>query len=712
MRTPVSTGHAEAIIDSSDDAILSKDRDGIITSWNRGAERLYGYTAEEAIGEPISIIIPPQRAGEERRILTRILAGKHVDHYETERRRKDGSIVVISLSVSPIRDGDGEITGAAVIARDITAQRRAAERARRLHGLTESLSRAISSDRAARILIEEAVPALQADAATVALLDRAGENLTLIASYGYDEERLEAWSTFPVSGDLPMSVAVREGRPLWSDSAEDARRRFTDLAEAEFRFESLAVLPLMVEGRVNGAVAFSFREPREFSPEEQALMFAATQQAANALERAKLHEAEREARQRLAFIVRASEILGESLELDETLRRLAAVAVPQVADWFAVDLTSEDGMRNVVVSHVDPEKVDLARELRERYPPDPEAPTGLWNVIRTGEPELYPEIPDELLIESARDEEHLRVLRSLGFSSAMIVPLRAQGRNLGAVTFVAAESGRTYGEDDLSFAQELASHAALAIDNASRFKHEHEAAVTLQRALLPRRLPTLPGVELATRYLPAGPNVEAGGDWYDVIDLGADEAILVIGDVSGRGIAAASIMGSLRTAIQAYALDRLRPADIAERLGRLMVNLVGEEMATMFLLRFDIRSGRGEYVRVGHPPALVRHPDGFVSELRGRGSPPLGIAPELSVVADQVTLPRESTVLLYTDGLIERRGVPIDEGVRDLKTVLGRAPLDVEACLDTIIEELQPGAGEDDVAVLAVRLGSAPKGQA
>jgi serine phosphatase RsbU (regulator of sigma subunit) len=326
-------------------------------------------------------------------------------------------------------------------------------------------------------------------------------------------------------------------------------------------------------------------------------------------------------------------------------------------------------------------------------------------VIRTGRPELYSEIPDEMLTDAAEDDEHLRVLRELGMKSAMVVPLRAQGRTLGAATFVSAESGRSYGDDDLAFAQELASHAALAIDNASRFTQEHEAAITLQRALLPGALPELPGIELAARYRPAGPDVEAGGDWYDVIDLGGGELLLVIGDVSGRGIGAASMMGSLRTAIRAYAVDRLRPAEIAERLARLMDDLEGEQMATTFMLRVDVGSGRGEYVRAGHLPALVRDRDGNVSELLGQGSPPFGVLRDIPIVTEEVELPPESTVLLYTDGLIERRGIPIDRGVENLMELFGRAPAALEDCLDSIIAELQPEPTDDDVAVLGIRTG-------
>jgi serine phosphatase RsbU (regulator of sigma subunit) len=178
--------------------------------------------------------------------------------------------------------------------------------------------------------------------------------------------------------------------------------------------------------------------------------------------------------------------------------------------------------------------------------------------------------------------------------------------------------------------------------------------------------------------------------------------------VSGRGIGAASIMGSLRTGIRAYAVDRLGPSEIAERLGRLMDDLIGEGMATAFLLRANTRSGRGEYVRAGHLPVLVRDPDGSVSELRGSGAPPLGVRHEQSVRAEEVELPAGSTTLLYTDGLIERRGKPIDQSVDELKAALARAPGNLEECLDAIVEELLPDESHDDVAILGMRLPSPP----
>jgi PAS domain S-box-containing protein len=200
----VSQGLAEAIVESSDDAILSKDRDARITSWNPAAERLYGYTAEEAVGQHISLIIPPDRAGEERRILERILAGERIEHYETERVTAAGRIIDVSLTVSPIREPDGEIGGASVIAHDITDRRAVRERAERLQRATVELARAIDPERAVEVLLENALPALGANAAAVGLLDPDGAEVELVGSVGYSPA-VAQFGRMALDADLPMT---------------------------------------------------------------------------------------------------------------------------------------------------------------------------------------------------------------------------------------------------------------------------------------------------------------------------------------------------------------------------------------------------------------------------------------------------------------------------------------------------------------------------
>lgn len=693
-----------AIVSSSDDAILSKDAEGTITSWNPAAERIYGYTPEEAIGSHISMLVPPDRAGEEKRILARVLAGERMQHYETERRRKDGGIIAVSLTVSPVRDAAGAVTGASVIARDVSVRRRTEGLAARLQAVSSALAREITPARAIESLLEQAVAALGADAGAVGLVSAAGDEVELAGAAGYSESGLSGWMSFPLEAELPMSVAIRTGEPVWTRSGTELSERFPLLAGAEISFESLAVIPLGIEGRPTGALALSFRGDRDFDQEERAFLNAVAQQASFALDRARLYEAERLAGERLAFLAEATELLSGSLDLDATLRRLAEVATTRIADWCAIDLVDDGSeLRHVVVAHRDPEQVRLAEELRERYPTDPDADTGVPRVIRTGEAEVYAEIPDEMLVEAAQDDEHLRLMRELGLASAMVIPLQVRGRTLGAVTFVASESSRRFGDDDLTLAQELARRAALAVDNSMLFRREHEAALTLQRSLLPRSMPELAEVEFAARYYPAGAGLEVGGDWYEALALDNGRVGVTIGDIAGRGIRAASIMGRVGTALRAYVLDSHHPGEALARLDRLMREFDQPEMTTIFHLQLDPATGSAEYVRAGHPPAMLRSPDGRVTQLAGSGTPPLGVLAEVQVQQHSVEIPAGSMLLLFTDGLVERPGSDLGEGLGRLEAALAAAPADAEGCLDAIARQFDAETVPDDVAMLAMR---------
>ena len=288
--------------------------------------------------------------------------------------------------------------------------------------------------------------------------------------------------------------------------------------------------------------------------------------------------------------------------------------------------------------------------------------------------------------------------------SAMIVPLTARDRTLGALTLVAAESGQRYGPEDLRVTQELARHAALAVDNAMLYRREHEAALTLQRALLPHAIPAPKTVEVAVRYQPAGPGVEVGGDWYDVVETEPGQIGVVIGDVAGRGLKAATIMGNLRTALRAYILDGHEPAAAVERLDALMSEFDEPAMATLAYLEIDPVARRVDYVRAGHPPPLYRDPQGAVHDLNDQGSPPVGVAAAPSAFfSKELELEPGGILLLYTDGLVERRGEGIAVGLDRLRDALASAPPEAEACADAVIGALGGDDLADDAALVALR---------
>jgi len=506
-----------------------------------------------------------------------------------------------------------------------------------------------------------------------------------------------------------MSV-IATGRAELRPDVKDAPRIQIPREEEDLYDElaprSYMIVPLTARGRTIGALTFlSTIEGRHYGEADLDFAQHLARRFGLAVDNARLYQEAQNARDRLSFMARASELLSASLELDETLQQVAMLAVSSLADWCAIELRDDDGtLRNAAIAHVDPERVRMAAALRERYPIDEDDPSGVPNVIRTGRSELYPEIADELLVRGARDEEHLLLLRSVGLKSVLIVPLTARGRTLGAITLVSAESGRQYGVEDLRFAEELAHRAAVAVDNSRLYSREHNAAVTLQQSLLPRQLPEVPGVEFAARYLPATSELDVGGDWYDAIQLSDGSVGVAIGDVVGHGVEAAAVMGQFRNALRAYVLDGRGPDAAVERLNRLTRTFDQNDMATLVYVVLDTATGGFRFVRAGHPPPLIRDIQGNVEQLNGQGALPVGVAPNVRYPATSMKLEPGSTLLLYTDGLVERRGEPLEDGIAKLERVLADAPEPLEELCDHVLSALAAeDERDDDIALLAVR---------
>ncbi|HEY0375733.1 MAG TPA: ATP-binding protein [Pyrinomonadaceae bacterium] len=283
-------------------------------------------------------------------------------------------------------------------------------------------------------------------------------------------EKLYQWTAEEVLGQSIFSVTV----PVASDAlAHEIMEGIANVGHWEGEFvvrrkdgstfcaQVRDAVIADAEGRIRGYVGVSTDVTERKSIVESA------QRA-----RARAEAAER----RSAFLAQASAILASSLDYETTLATVSRLVVPEVADWCAVHVIEKDGsIQPLAVSHVDPSKVAVARELQDRYPLDPMEERGVTKAIRTGQPELFRDITDELLVEATRDSEQLRVLRALGIKSAMVVPMVVQGRALGAISFIAAESGRRYGPEDLSLAEDLAHRAALAVDNARLYQDAQEA---------------------------------------------------------------------------------------------------------------------------------------------------------------------------------------------------------------------------------------------
>ena len=420
-------------------------------------------------------------------------------------------------------------------------------------------------------------------------------------------------------------------------------------------------------------------------------------------------QAERDAVRRARFLAEAGALLDASMDAAETLDKLASLAVPEFADWCVVHLLDEDGdLETVAVAHSDPEKVRWAHELQARYAPRVDPDQGLGRVIQTGQPEVVHNVTSDLIAATAIDDEHHEILRELGIAAAVIAPLTAGGRTLGAISFVAAESGRRYSDDDVQLLVELGRRAGVAVENAMLYTERSRIAHTLQARLLPNSLPSPPGLELAARYRAAGQYNEVGGDFYDAFARAPDEWVVVIGDVSGKGPEAAALTALARYTIRSAALSDSSPANVLHRLNE---NLLHEEASQFITVAIAYLAPSLDTTEVrmalgGHPLPFVVRADGRVEQIGVPGTL-LGIRSDPRLFETATSLSPGDSLLLYTDGIIEAgsRSTPVGEAglARLLESMpRGVSPSELVATIDEAAQQADGGRARDDVALLAV----------
>ncbi|MDP9118063.1 MAG: SpoIIE family protein phosphatase [Actinomycetota bacterium] len=577
----------------------------------------------------------------------------------------------------------------------------ASEWSQRLGRVVAELAAARNRPELIRTVVTHAGEAVGATMATLSLVDAKSSTLGLIGIDGGSAAVERRWGSNALSAQIPACDALRARSMLVLSGRAAIAERYPGLLEPAEDEVSIVCLPLIAGDTALGVVGLRF--PASWQPDAQGAeylaMFAAT--CAQALQRIEALEDASASATKLALLAEASAELGSSLDYRSTLARVARLSVPTFGDWCAVAILDDGVLRTLAVEHVDPAKAEFAREMEARYPTDPEASTGAPNVVRTGVSELYPEVTDQMLVEGARDEEHLRLARSLGLHSVLIVPLAAHGRVLGTMTLASSESTRCYGPDDLLLAEDLARRAALAIDNAQLHSETREVALRLQRAVLPEPIADFDGWEVEGEYHPSG-RTEVGGDFYDVVNLPDGRVVALMGDVVGRGVAAAAAMAQMRAAIRAYIATDPDPAVVMSKLDR-MFELYGiSTLVTLVYGVIDRAVGTAELINAGHPPPLLVRAAG-VTLARTASAPPLGVS---GAHRESTTWPIEAgtTLLLYTDGLIEVRGEDIEAGLTrlsQLATGLNEARL--PAALSALVATVRDHHRDDDVSALAVR---------
>ncbi|GAA3494768.1 SpoIIE family protein phosphatase [Streptomyces prasinosporus] len=416
---------------------------------------------------------------------------------------------------------------------------------------------------------------------------------------------------------------------------------------------------------------------------------------------------------RLALLAETTTQLTSTLDVEQALRRLVGLVVPQLADWAIVDLITErDEVRRTVVVHAENGVLVYREDLQGPMPPVPQnsmmplsrALRGVSSALAG--PETYQGTPD-----SGIAVEQQRLFEETGIHSAAIAPIRGLREVLGALTLGRAQRPDPLTTADLPLLEDITRRAGLALDNARLYQRQRKVAETMQRHLLPQ-LPHVPGLQMTARYLAAPDASQVGGDWYDAFTLPDGATALAIGDVVGHDLDAAAGMAQIRNMLRAYAWSQQEPPSrIVERLDQAVLRITEVTMATMLFARMTVEGDRWRlwWTNAGHPPPLLVASDGrarYLTEghgiLLGAGSH--GPRPDASA-----ELPPGATLVLYTDGLIETPGRSLDEGLgllRQHAASLAHRPL--ESFTDLLLERARPSGNDDDVALLALRVPSVP----
>ncbi|MEU2318343.1 SpoIIE family protein phosphatase [Streptomyces althioticus] len=656
-------------------AALVVDARGVVTGWSEGARLLTGFSAEEAVGRPVRELLAVEPGAED----------------DLPRRP------VVPVGVVTVRHRDGHPVALRLAAC-------------RVHGPGDADAGHV-------------VTALPADAEETTLAGRVFEQSSLPISVLDAEHRF-----------IRLNAAAAEA--MGGSEQDLLGRPFADVAGPGEATRSVDrhMRTVAETGRALRDESYSqAADPSQqvWDVEMWPVRDAAGRVVATALAGLDSTEQHR-ARRRLALLDEAASALGTTLDVGRTAEELVALLVPDFADFAAVDLLDwvldaeapplrgepEVTLRRTAHASAGPGAPDTVVPLgrTDVYPPySPPARAlreGRAVLARTGEPDF-----DRWMAE--RGAEALRACGACptGIHSELAVPLRARGTTLGVAIAVRNIRPDGFAADDALLAEEIASRAAVCVDNARRFARERATALTLQHSLLPRVLPGQAAVEIAHRYLPSASAAGIGGDWFDVIPLSGTRVALVVGDVVGHGIPSTATMGRLCTAVRTLADVDLPPEELLTHLDDLVAHLAADERedvpelgATCLYAVYDPVSRHLAVAAAGHPAPALLMPDGTCRLVPLNTGPPLGVG-GLPFEATELELPEGCVVAFYTDGLIEGRGRDVDHSTQELCRALKAPAESLDALCDVVLKAVLPEEPGDDVALLLARTRALGAGQ-
>ena len=548
------------------------------------------------------------------------------------------------------------------------------------------------------------------------VVDDAGESYTLYTLSGAPASAFERFGlprNTPVFGPTFAGEGVVRLDDVTADPRYGQMAPHYGMPKGHLPVRSYLAVPVRSRGGdVLGGLFFGHPDTAQFTRVHERIVVGIAAQAAMAMDNARLYDAERHARTvsdaarvRVSLLAEAGRILTSSLEVDELLSQLSRLLAPTVADYCAIELLDDEtGARALTVAstagRVWAEPADPAL-----HQPQPH-PGAVARAVRSRQAELVTGEAGACLAAIVPGPEFAAVLARDGAGTAVVVPLLAHDAVFGVLVLATRDAtDRAFTGEDVPFVEELARRAATAVENARLFSRQRTVAETLQHSLLPERLPELPGLDAAARYLPGGPDVEVGGDWYDMIPLPEGMLALAMGDVVGRGEKAAALMGQLRSSVRAYAMDGKSPVDVMEGLNAILLDAGPEHMATMVYGVLDTEAGVFRYVNAGHPPPLAAMPDGTAHYLDHTPGLPIGASPSPRYVQCEAPMPGGATVVLYTDGLVEDRTTPLELGLSRLRDAVLSGPEHLDQlCAHVVGTAMADRIHSDDIAILAVRV--------
>jgi serine/threonine-protein kinase RsbW len=513
--------------------------------------------------------------------------------------------------------------------------------------------------------------------------------------------------TVQAGEDLAGSV-VRSGEPAWhldlSLTAPSARHE----AIVADGLHTAFVFPLRTRERLFGVIELFTKFPRHPDEPLNTAVADVGAKLGEFIERLELESQKSELIGRLEqsqrhqeFLLRANRALAGARDFQDSVVRLATVALPTLGDICLVDVVSPTGgLERLAAVHADPAHQAETDEL-VGYSPDPEGSHPAARAVRTGQSQWSTEMGDEFMRSTTQSDQHLRLTRTLSFDSYVSVPLLTQGKAIGALTVISAGSGRQFGQEELSLAESLASQVASVIERARAYEEQSTISHLLQHSLLPGDLGELPGVHIAARYVAASAVAEVGGDFYDVVRLDEHRIALAIGDVQGHDMTAAMVMGGLRSAIRAYLLITQDPAEVLRLVDHYAIEQSHARLATTCLAVLDSDAHTIDVATAGHPLPYLAYQGGVAAPLTVPPSRPLGVGGG-EFFLERHVLPRAGTLVFFTDGLIDEGRSGAGGRIRTLTSLLEESPSqDPEAMADAILKELTvSGARDDDLAIL------------